>query len=62
MSALRATAIAALCLTFVAGLMAIAYWTLLGEFEPSWYLPNLGLAVWPLFFLPGLMIAEARGR
>jgi hypothetical protein len=48
-------AMISLCLTFVAGLMAIGYWTILGEFDPAWYLPNLALAVWPLFFLPGLL-------
>ncbi|MFN5614584.1 MAG: DUF5360 family protein [Brevundimonas sp.] len=51
----RPMAMISLCLTFVAGLMAIGYWTILGEFDPAWYLPNLALAVWPLFFLPGLL-------
>lgn len=48
-------ALISLLLTMVAGLMAVAYWTLLGEFDPSWFLPNLVLAIWPLFFLPGLV-------
>ena len=56
----RPMAIISLCLTFVAGLMAIGYWTILGEFDPAWYLPNLALAVWPLFFLPGLLNAAVR--
>jgi hypothetical protein len=42
--------------------MAIGYWTILGEFDPAWYLPNLALAVWPLFFLPGLLNATARSK
>jgi hypothetical protein len=56
----RPMAMISLCLTFVAGLMAIGYWTILGEFDPAWYLPNLALAVWPLFFLPGLLNATVR--
>jgi len=56
----RPMAMISLCLTSVAGLMAIGYWTILGEFDPAWYLPNLALAVWPLFFLPRLVNAIAR--
>lgn len=48
-------ALISLTLTSVAGLMAVGYWTLLAQFDPSWFLPNLTLAVWPLFFLPGLV-------
>lgn len=51
----RPFALISLCLTFVAGLMAVGYWTILGEFDPGWYLPNLTLVIWPLFFLPGLL-------
>jgi hypothetical protein len=40
--------------------MAIAYWTLLAEFDPAWFLPNLALAVWPLFFIGGLVIGAAQ--
>ncbi len=56
----RPLAILSLCLTFVAGFMAVAYWSLLAEFDPAWFLPNLGLAVWPWFFIGGLVTAEAR--
>jgi Family of unknown function (DUF5360) len=54
-------AIVSLCFTIVAGLMAISYWILLLEFEPGWFLPNLALVIWPLFFLPGL-IRQAGGQ
>lgn len=54
----RPLAIVSLTITVIAGTMAIGYWALLGEFDPSWFLPNLALAVWPLFFLPGLICAE----
>ena len=56
----RPIAIISLCLTFVAGFMACAYWTILGEFDPSWFLPNLALVIWPLFFLPRLIQATAQ--
>ena len=44
-----------LILTMVAGGMAVAYWLILLEFDPSWFLPNLALLVWPVFFLPRLI-------
>jgi len=31
----------------------------MGEFDPSWFLPNLFVFVWPLFFLPGLIRPSA---
>lgn len=40
-----------LTLTFCAGIMAISYWTLTGDFDPSWWIPNLFLMFWPLPFL-----------
>jgi hypothetical protein len=48
-------ALISLILTMVAGLMAVAYWTLLGEFDPAWFLPNLALVIWPTVFLPRLV-------
>ena len=51
----RPLAIVSLTLTIAAGGMAISYWSILGEFDPSWFLPNLALVVWPLWFLPGLV-------
>lgn len=47
----RPLALISLVLTMVAGGMAVGYWTLLKEFDPFWYLSNLALLVWPLFFL-----------
>lgn len=52
-------ALISLVLTMVAGGMAVGYWALLGEFDPFWFLPNLALLIWPLFFL-GRMIASMR--
>jgi len=48
-------ALISLILTMVAGLMAVAYWTVLGEFDPAWFLPNLALVIWPMVFLPRLV-------
>ena len=47
-----------LTLTFCAGIMAISYWTLIGDFDPSWWIPNLFLMVWPLPFL--IQLARSR--
>lgn len=51
----RPLALISLVLTMVAGGMAVGYWTLLGEFDPAWFLPNLALLLWPLIFLPRLI-------
>ena len=51
----RPFALISLVLTMTAGGMAIAYWTILQEFDPSWFLPNLILFVWPLFFMKSLV-------
>jgi hypothetical protein len=47
----RPYAIVSLTLTWAAGTMAVSYWGLLGEIDPVWFLSNLALVVWPLFFL-----------
>src|SRR5262245_9041975 len=41
-------ALISLSLTFCAGLMAIAFWSLRSDFELAWWLPNLYLVAWPL--------------
>jgi hypothetical protein len=59
----RILVVISLTLTMAAGLMAISYWTILGEFDLLWFVPNLVLFMWPLFFLPKLIIADsARGH
>ncbi|MDF2706757.1 DUF5360 family protein [Nonomuraea muscovyensis] len=37
-----------LVLTMASGLMAIAFWTLRGDFSLAWWLPNLYLMIFPL--------------
>ena len=46
--------IVALALTFWAGLQAISFWAIRGDFELGWWLPNLFL-LYPLWFLPALL-------
>lgn len=53
----RPLALLSLAFTMVAGGMAVSYWAILREFDPAWFLPNLVLVIWPLFFLPGLVRA-----
>jgi hypothetical protein len=57
----RPLALLSLAFTMVAGGMAVAYWTLLGEFELTWFLPNLALVIWPVVFLPGLVCDTPSG-
>lgn len=51
----RLWALLSLALTFCAGLMALAFWTLRCDFDPGWWLPNLYLLLWPLCLAPGLL-------
>lgn len=50
----RALALISLVMSSIAGGTAISYWTILGEFDPGWYLPNLLLFLWPWLYLPRL--------
>ena len=56
----RVFALVSLVLTMVAGGMAVAYWSLLGEFNWAWFAPNLLLLLWPLWFLPRLVADLSR--
>lgn len=40
-----------LLLTFCSGLMAIAFWTIHRDFDPTWWVPNLVLLLYPVFYL-----------
>lgn len=40
-----------LTLTVCAGLMAISYWLIVRDFDPTWWIPNLFLMIWPLPYL-----------
>ena len=47
----RPLAAFSLALTFCAGFMAVSFWAIRQDFDPSWWAVNLFLAIWPLFFL-----------
>ena len=47
----RMWAVVSLTLTVCAGLMAISYWVLVKDFDPSWWIPNLFLMIWPIPFI-----------
>ena len=53
----RGLAILSLAFTSVAGGMAIAFWAISGDFDWSWWAPNLFLMLWPWLYLPGLVRA-----
>lgn len=47
----RTFALISLILTSVSGLQAIAFWVLRSDYDPTWWIPNLFLLVYPLFFI-----------
>jgi hypothetical protein len=57
----RPLAFLSLALTSCAGLMAVAFWTLRGDFDPLWWLPNLFLLFWPIPFIAKLISADNHG-
>ncbi|WP_329086283.1 MULTISPECIES: DUF5360 family protein [unclassified Streptosporangium] len=48
-----------LVLTMASGLMAIAFWTLRGDFSLAWWIPNLYLMFFPV---PGIIRLTAHTR
>ena len=48
----RQLALISLVLTFCSGLQAIAFWVIRLDFDPTWWIPNLFLLIYPLFFIP----------
>ena len=50
----RPLAAFSLALTFCAGFMALCYWVIRADYDLAWWLPNLFLMTWPLYFLPRL--------
>ena len=45
----KMTATISLTMTFCAGLMAISFWALRLDYDPSWWVPNIYLMVWSIF-------------
>jgi len=48
-------ALISLVLTFASGLQAIAFWVLCSDFDPTWWIPNLYLMLYPPFFIVRLL-------
>ncbi|WP_410771160.1 YvaD family protein [Fontibacillus sp. BL9] len=51
-------ALISMVLTFCSGLQAIAFWSIRLDFDLLWWIPNLFLMLYPLFFIPGLLQRE----
>lgn len=47
----KKTSLISLILTFASGLNAISFWVLRLDFDIMWWLPNLYLLIYPLFFI-----------
>ncbi len=56
----RSLALISLVLTFSSGLNAIAFWVIRGDFDPTWWIPNLYLMIYPLFFFKHFLKLEVR--
>ena len=52
-------ALISLALTMCAGLMAISFWAIRGDFDVAWWAVNLALVIWPIFYLPKLIALKA---
>ena len=48
-------ALLSLALTSASGLQAIAFWAIRGDFDLTWWLPNLYLLLYPPFFIISLL-------
>ena len=48
-------ALVSLVLTSCSGLQAVAFWSLRADFDLAWWLPNLFLFAYPLYFIPKLL-------
>lgn len=45
-------ALISLVLTFCSGLQAIAFWVLRADYDITWWVMNLYLLIYPMFFIP----------
>ncbi|ETT62247.1 YvaD family protein [Paenibacillus sp. FSL H8-0457] len=48
-------ALISLTLTFCSGLQAIVFWIIKSDFDLMWWVSNLYLLLYPLFFIPKLL-------
>lgn len=54
----RAFALVSLTLTSCSGLQAIAFWTIKLDFDLMWWIPNLFLLLYPLYFIPKIITSK----
>lgn len=47
----KSLALISLILTFCSGLQAISFWAINSDFDISWWIPNLYLLIYPVFFI-----------
>jgi hypothetical protein len=52
----RELALISLVLTSCSGLQAVAFWVLRADFDPTWWVPNLYLLIYPLAFIPRFLL------
>jgi hypothetical protein len=58
----KTIALISLILTSVSGLQAVSYWALSGDMDITWWIPNLFLLIYPIFFIPKLVREHALNR
>ncbi|ASA22547.1 YvaD family protein [Paenibacillus donghaensis] len=51
----RPLVLISLVLTSVSGLQAISFWVYKGDYDLTWWIPNLFLLIYPMFFIPRLV-------
>ena len=56
------SAFISLALTCCSGLMALSFWAIRLEFDLMWWLPNLFLMIYPLFFIPAFIKRSSQHR
>lgn len=44
-------ALISLVFTSASGFMAISFWSITGDYDPTWWIPNLFLMLYPIYFI-----------
>nr|WP_276957749.1 DUF5360 family protein [Allomeiothermus silvanus] len=57
----RGWALVSLSLTLAAGLNGNSFWAIRGDFALAWWIPNLYLLLYPLYFIPKWLTFAPRG-
>lgn len=51
----KTLAVLSLAFTFASGLQAITFWVIRADYNIIWWIPNLYLMIYPLYFVPKLI-------